>query len=110
MPGLAGWKTGDTFIVDLIMPLCYVPLSQHNRPFCLKSSQKCPVVCLCRCTICLWWSFAFYFDILPPSGALALSPVPTLLSLSQLLTDIGVGVNNGVQLFVLNLMGMFTCE
>lgn len=72
------WQTST---VDLIMPLCYVPLSQHNQPFCLKSSQKCPVVCLCRCAISLWWSLAFYFDILPPSGALALSLVPTLLSL-----------------------------
>lgn len=66
--------------------LC-IPLSQHNWPVCLKRSQGC-------LGASLWGS----------------CPVPnTHLSLNQLLTDIGVGVNNGLQLYVFNLMGMFTC-
>lgn len=35
--------------------------------------------------------------------------LPCFLSLNELLTDVGVGVSDGLQLYVFNLMGMFTC-
>lgn len=100
---LSLWLIPYLFIIDTFITA--------NRPFCLKSRQECPEACLCSWTVCL-------SALLPPAlisyhllGALALSPALKLLSLSlnKLLTDIHVGVNNRLQLYVFSLMGIFTC-